>query len=225
MSQSSFALRMVPFGALALLACAREPSGAAASKPSAKPPAVQSAQRSKPSPAEVVGKLGPVIPESEQVEHHHPPAPTTPLKTVGNVGEELEGDVSYFKLLSIKTCDDPKHATPATDAGTQDPTARKVVAAQVEITAKANVNVNPRDLTLGKGGLIFPSSVDPTRNLKGCTPLLKFSLLRPKESASGYVLFDLPTWGPGSNVNELNLVYHPARFGGAAQLYVKLAGG
>jgi hypothetical protein len=214
---------MVSLGALALVACAREPSGGAAAKPNSS--TTKPAPHPSLSPATAIGKLGPVRPEEEQVQHHHPPAPTTALKTVGKVGEELEGDVSYFKLVSIKPCEDPKHPTPTSDAGAHDPAARKVIAAQVEITAKVKVNVNPRDIVLGHDGIIFPASVDPTRELKGCTPLLKYSFLHPKESASGYVLFELPTWGPGSNVNELNLVYHPARFGGAAQLYVKLAGG
>ena len=216
---------MISLGALALVACAREPSGGAPAKPSAKPPAAKPPPSL--SPAEVVGKMGPVIPETEQVHHHpaEPTKPTKPLKTVGKIGEELEGDVSYFKLVSIKPCEDPKHPTPASDAGAQDPTARKVIAAQIEITAKGKLNANPRDLTLAQGGIVFSASVDPKRELKGCTPLLKFSFLNPKESASGYVLFDLPTWGPGSNVNELNLVYHPARFGGSLQLHVKLSGG
>jgi hypothetical protein len=91
--------------------------------------------------------------------------------------------------------------------------------------AKRRLNVTPRDLMLGKGGIMINASLDLKREIKGCTPLLKVSFLQPKESTKGFVLFDLPTWGPGSNLNELNLVYHPARFGGAAQLYVKLAGG
>jgi hypothetical protein len=225
-SPSRFALRLVSSSALAILACARGPSSDSAPKPSAKPVAAKaSAGSPRPnlSPAEAVGMPGPVIPEEQH--HHAPPPTTTTLKTVGSIGEELEGDLSYFKLVSIKPCVDPKNPTPAGGAGAKDPNARTVVAAQVEITAKRNLNVNPRDLMLGKGGIMFNASIDPKRELKGCTPLLKLSLLKPKESASGFVLFDLPTWGPGSNLKELNLVYHPARFGGTAQLYVKLAGG
>lgn len=88
--------------------------------------------------------------------NHHQPPPEQALKTVGVTGEELEGDVSYFKLLSIK---------------------------------------------------------------------LQVTRLQPKETAKGFVLFDLPAWRPGSNLDELDLMYHPARFGGSTQLFVKLADG
>jgi hypothetical protein len=206
--------------AVALVACTRE-------QPSETKPRSESAAKAKSAPPNVLTpaaelkKLGPVLPEAD---HHHPPPPAKTLKTVGTIGEELEGDVSYFKLLSIKACKDPK-APAAGSGGAPNPAARNVVAAEVEIVAKTKVTVNPRDLMLGKGGISFNASVDPKRELAGCTPLLKLSWLKTKESAKGYVLFDLPAWGPGSNLNELNLVYHPARFGGSIQLHVKLAGG
>lgn len=167
---------------------------------------------------------GPVVPETTEAHHHAPSPPSKPVKSVGVVGESLEGDVSYFKLVSIKPCKDPSLPA-AGSGGAPSPAARNVVAAEVEIVAKTRLSVNPRDLVLGKGGILFNANVDPTRELEGCKPLLKLSWLRANESAKGYVLFELPTWGPGSNLKELNLVYHPARFGGSAQVYVKLAGG
>jgi hypothetical protein len=142
---------------------------------------------------------------------------------VGKLGEGLEGDVSYFKLVSLKPCGDA--TTRADPEAKKDPKARAVFAAEVEIVAKTRLNVSPRDLSLGTGGYTFMASVDPKREIKGCTPLLQITRLQPKESAKGFVLFDLPAWGPGSNVNELSLMYHPARFGGSTQLFVKLADG
>jgi len=208
--------------AVALIACAREQPNETKTKP--RPESAAKARSAAPNvltPAAELKKLGPVLPEAD---HHHPPPPAKTLKTVGAIGEELEGDVSYFKLLSIKPCKDPK--VPAVGSGgAPNPAARNVVAAEVEIVAKTKLAVNPRDLVLGKGGILFNASIDPKRELPGCTPLLKLSLLKAKQSAKGYVLFDLPAWGPGSNLNELNLVYHPARFGGSAQVHVKLAGG
>lgn len=220
MSQSSFALRWFSLVALASAACAREPSKDSTKKPSA--PAAQAvvepAKKPTLTPAEAMAKLGPVVPEHD---HHTPPASTEPLKTVGKLGEVLEGDVSHFKLLSIRTCADDAHPAPAAD--NKDPKVRRIIAAEVEIVAKTRLNVAPRDLSLGSGGIMLNSSVDGKREIKGCTPLLQFSRIQPKETARGFVLFDVPTFGPGSNLNEFNLIYHPARFGGAVALYVKLA--
>ena len=161
--------------------------------------------------------LGPVVPETSQ--HHAPPA-SKPRKTEGSIGEELEGDVSTFKLLSIGPCKGAPHPTDAAEA--KDPKARAVVAARVEVVAKTKLQVSPRDLSLRKPGMSFMSSVDPKREVEGCTPLLKVSALASTESAKGYVLFDLPAWGPGSDVKDLDLVYHPARFGGSIPLRVEL---
>jgi len=206
---------------VALVACAREQPSETRAKPRPASAAKATAAPNVLTPAAELKKLGPVLPEAD---HHHPPPPPKPLKTVGSMGDELEGDVSYFKLLSIKPCKDPK-APAGGSGGAPNPAARNVVAAEVEIVAKTKLTVNPRDLMLGKGGITFNASVDPKRELAGCTPLLKLSWLKTRESAKGYVLFDLPASGPGSSLNELNLVYHPARFGGSVQLHVKLAGG
>jgi hypothetical protein len=220
-SMRSFEIWLVSF--VLVLGCARaEPQRSAEKSPPVRAVPAKPAVQNVTSPAAELGKLGPVVPESEH--HHVTPPPKAPLKTVGVIGEELEGDVSHFKLLSIRPCKDSK-LPPAGSGGAPNPAARNVVAAEVEIVAKKKLTVNPRDLALGKGGITFSASVDPKRELEGCTPLLKLAWLRPNESAKGFVLFDLPAWGPGSNVNELHLVYHPARFGGSAQVYVKLAGG
>ena len=218
MSSSSFALRIASLVALSCIACSREPPKESASKPT--PAAAQPAKKPTITPAEAMAKLGPVKPEHD---HHTPPPPTEPLKTEGKLGEVLEGDVSHFKLLSVRPCVDDKHPAPSAESATKDPKARKVVAVEVEIVAKTRLNVAPRDLSLAAGGITINSSVDPKREIKGCTPLLKFSRIQGKESVRGFVLFDLPTWGPGSNLNEFKLIYHPARFGGAVALYVKLA--
>ena len=222
MSLSSFALRLVPFAALALVACARERPSEPSTKPGEKavPAAKTPPGNAVPSPVDVMAKLGPVVPEAN---HHQPAPPKEPLKTVGKLGEGLEGDVSYFKLLSLKPCGDAKNRAEA--EAKKDPKARAVYAAEVEIVAKTRLNVSPRDLSLGKGGYSFMANVDPKREIEGCTPLLQVTRLQPKESTKGFVLFELPAWGPGSNVNELNLMYHPARFGGSTQLFVKLADG
>jgi hypothetical protein len=221
---SSFALRLIWFAIALCAACAREPEppGGPAPKTNSKPKAaVQPAKGPTITPAEAMARLGPVKPEEEQ---HEPPPPMETLKTEGKLGEVLEGDVSHFKLLSMRPCVDDKHPAPSQEAmARKDPKARKVIAAEIEVVAKTRLNVAPRDLSLASGGITITSSVDPNREIKGCTPLLKFSRIQAKDTVRGFVLFDLPTWGPGSNLNEFKLIYHPARFGGAVALYVKLA--
>ena len=220
MSQSSSVLRIASLLVLAGAGCAREPSSDTKAKPSAAAPPAVVAPARKPTitPAEAMAKLGPVVPEHE---HHTPPPPKEPLKTEGKLGDVLEGDVSHFKVLSMRTCADEAH--PAPPADNRDPKVRRIVAAEVEVVAKTNLNVAPRDLSLASGGITISSNVDPKREIKGCTPLLKFSRIQAKDTVRGFVLFELPTWGPGSNLNEYKLIYHPARFGGAVALYVKLA--
>ena len=210
--------RIASLVVLACVACSREPSKSSAPKPT--PAVVQPAKKPTITPAEAMERLGPVEPEHEQ---HAPPPSTDTLKTEGKLGEVLEGDVSHFKLLSVRPCVDDQHPAPSADDPKKDPKARKIIAVEIEVVAKTNINVAPRDLSLASGGITIMSSVDPKREIKGCTPLLKFARLAGKDTARGFVLFELPTWGPGSNLNEFKLIYHPARFGGAVALYVKLA--
>lgn len=207
--------------ALMTSGCAREPSKpdstgpAATTRPTAKPKPASTTPAAT-QPASLAGMPGPLTPEPGF--HHGKPAePKAPVnvKHTGKVGELLDGDVYSFKLLSIGPCGeqpDPKTAKPA---------ARRVVAAEVEITAKEELNVSPRDVAVGVGGILFNGSVDQKRVLEGCAPLLKFSVLRPKQVAKGFVLFDIPVTGPGSDLSEMGLIYQPTRFGGAGRVLVQ----
>ena len=120
----------------------------------------------------------------------------------GTPGERLEGDVYYFQLRSLKTCDSEG----------------KVAGVEVEIEAKSKLSVTPRDVVIGKGGIQFSSSLDFERKLPGCTPLLKISTLQKGQVARGFVLYDLPA-RPG---DDLRLVYQPTRFGGAGYVTAPL---
>jgi hypothetical protein len=73
---------------------------------------------------------------------------------------------------------------------------------------------------IGTGGISFTAETKHTREFKRCKPLLPISRLRANEVIKGFVLFELPTTGPGSNLKELSLVYQPTRFGGASQVLV-----
>lgn len=117
------------------------------------------------------------------------------VKYSGRVGERLEGDVYYFTVLSLRTCD----------------AAGKLAAVEVEIEAKSKLSVSPRDVTLGKGGITFTANLDFKRQPPGCTPRLEISTLQKAQKARGFVLYDLPR-PPGP---DLRLIYQPTRFGGA----------
>ena len=164
------------------------------------------------------GMPGPLTPEPgfEHASPHVPKSPPVAVKHTGEMGELLEGDMYSFKLLSMKPCGEQP------DPKTAPPTARRVVAAEVEVTAKGEFNVSPRDVAVGVGGIVFNGSVDQKRKLPGCSPLLRISVLREKQVAKGFVLFDIPVSGPGSDLREMSLVYKPTRFGGAGQVLVRL---
>lgn len=124
------------------------------------------------------------------------------VKTTGRLGERLEGDVYYFKLLGSRTCD----------------ALGKVAAVEVEIEAKTRLTVSPRDVAIGKGGITFTGGLNFDRKLPGCTPLLGISVLRKGQVASGFVLFDVP----GRPGGDLALIYQPTRWGGAGYVSVPL---
>jgi hypothetical protein len=168
-----------------------EPPGTDAAKPV--PRAFASDRPTKPPPP--VNMPG-AIPQAE-LRGDQPVAAreTAMVKYSGNPGERLEGDVYYFKVHALRTCD----------------TTGKVVGIEVEIEAKSKLSVNPRDVVIGKGGIRFTANLDFTRELAGCTPLLKISTLQEGKKARGYVLYDLPS----RPADDLRLIYQPTRFGGA----------
>jgi hypothetical protein len=157
------------------------------------------------------------IPHAEETHAQTVPA-RSPPKDQGLIGETLEGDAYLFKLVSIGPCGNAPNAAP------DDPKGRVVIGAEVEITATKKVVTTPRHVSLGKDGITFFGDVNQKRVVKGCTPVLKVGHLGKGDVAKGFVLFDVPTAGPGSNCKELNLVYLPARFGGASQVLVRLQG-
>ncbi len=205
--------------ALVTLGCARKSSNTRDAPP-AKPAVTAKAKAAPANATRPVshGMPGPLTPEPgfEHGASSVPKAPTVNVKSMGEMGELLEGNAYFFKLLSMKPCGEQP------DPATALPAARRVVAAEIEVTAKGEFNVSPRDVAIGVGGITFRGSVDPKRKVPGCTPLLGISVLRDKDVAKGFVLFDIPVSGPGSDLHQMNLVYHPTRFGGAGQVMVHL---
>jgi hypothetical protein len=130
------------------------------------------------------------------------------VKSVGKVGDAVEGDVYFFTVKSVRACGEA--------SGTER--ARIVVGAEVEIRAKSRLTVSPRDVTLQSGGIVFYASVDPDRRVAGCGPLLKHAWLQKGDAAKGFVVFDVPAPEPP----KLQLGYVPTRWGGAGGVRVEL---
>jgi len=133
------------------------------------------------------------------------PAAARKVKSHGVLGDLLEGDVYFFTAEAVKPCGEP--------VGN-----RVVVGAKVKIKAKSRLTFSPRELSLHSGGVTLNASVDPKRELEGCTPLLKVGWLKKDETVEGYVLFDVPAPEP----KDLQLRYLPTRWGGASAIGVEL---
>ena len=127
------------------------------------------------------------------------------LKVLGKVGEQLEGDVYFFKTLSVKQCESTK-------------TKPIVIGVEVEIKAKRQLNISPRDVRLGSGGIVFYASVDPQRQEQGCEPMIRHGSLAKDQVVRGYVVFDVPAPEPP----KLQLTYAPTRWGGAGSVVTTL---
>ena len=167
--------------------------GGSAERRAARLPTVQ---RTRPEPVHMPGAVAPeVIPAAAEVA-----AASASVKNSGKLGERLEGDVYYFKLQSVRACDE----------------AGKILGVEVEIEAKAKLNVLPRDVTIGRDGIAFNASLDFERKLPGCAPLLVTAALKRGQVARGFVLFDLPS----RPRQDLGLIYQPTRWGGAGYVTV-----
>lgn len=179
-----------------LLGCQSE--AAPAPVPSAKPRVVGKAS---PKPAAPVLMPG-AVPQAERDAHAHAVQASTTVKYSGAIGERLEGDIYYFKVLATRVCD----------------VAGKVAGVEIELEAKEQLAVSPRDVVIGKGGIAFNASQDLQRKLPACSPLLRISTLKSGQVARGFVLFDLPS----PPANDLQLIYQPTRWGGAGYVTTPL---
>jgi hypothetical protein len=161
---------------------------------------------------------GPVIPHGGEA-HGQSSTPKPSLKNLGVIGDELEGDVYRFKLVSFKKCG-PELDGAAPSAPTTGPRARVAYGAEVEITALREMNASPKDVSIGDGAVGFNGSVDRKRKLEGCQPLLKLGPMKAKDVAKGFAILDVPVTGPGSDLSKMTLAYQPTRWGGSGQVRV-----
>lgn len=163
---------------------------------------------------------GPIRPVSSQAPSESEPSPPPTFKTVGEMGETLEGQVHRFKLLAVHPCG-PRPEKPVVPPKEGEySTERIAVGAEVEIQAKGRLFISPRDVTLRSGGIFFYANLDLERRLEGCTPVLQRDWLDQDQSVRGFVLFDLPI----RKLEGFELAYRPTRWGGAIPLRVPLRG-
>jgi hypothetical protein len=191
-------------------ACEKTPT-----EPSSNEPRLAAPAPSAPRPAVPIPGMPPgfAIDGGEQrVGHATVGAELPKLKVLGKVGEQLEGDVYFFKTLSVKQCE----GSPA--AGGNAKIKPLVIGAEVEIKAKRQLNISPRDVRLGSGGVVFYASVDPQRQEKGCEPMIRHGSLGAEQVIRGYVVFDVPPPEPP----KLQLTYAPTRWGGAGSVVTTL---
>ncbi len=191
--------------ALSMLACQRKAAEKAPSPRDPKPAVVRPA----PGPAALREALG--IPgdagNDPRPENPTATASARKLKTDGQVGDWLEGDLFWFKAAGVRSCGDG-------DAGRG-----RVVGVEVEIRAKSRLTFSPRELRLTSGGVVFHGNLDLDRQAGGCKPLLGIAWLKKDEVTKGFVLFDVPAPAP----ERLELHYQPTRWGGAGQVRVTLS--
>jgi len=105
-----------------------------------------------------------------------------------------------------------------------DPTADSSTAGRVwmgaAIRARAKVNeffVTAQDFTLEKGGIAVTARHVNPPGLPNCLPLLQPASLRAKQTARGFVLFEVPARLRTKDA-PLTLAYRPRRWGGARRV-------
>jgi hypothetical protein len=144
-----------------------------------------------------------------------PPSAETPF--VGQelkVGSFVETSAYKIRVHHVVRCADPA----ATDKVPNDRRVR--VAAKVEIFSKYDdFFVSAKDVELDKGGVIIQSErqVKPSAE---CTPLLEQKRLAHDQTATGYVVFQVPD---EAFVRGAVVAFEPTRWGGAPRAEIPIA--
>lgn len=103
--------------------------------------------------------------------------------------------------------------------GAPAPAASRVwMAANVQFRSKVRgLFVTPRDFSLESGGIVVSARHVKPPALPGCSPVLPQKSLGPKQTARGFVVFEVPQrlLTPESS---LVLVYQPTRWGGSRRI-------
>lgn len=142
------------------------------------------------------------------------PAAETPFAGQdAGVGAFVDTSAYKFKVDGVVRCTDPR-------PDEKVPADRRVrVAAKVAILSKYDsFFLSARDVTLEKGGVVIESEPAP-KTSGACAPLLEPKRLAHDETATGYVVFQVPdeTFVQGGVV-----AFQPTRWGGAPRTEIKL---
>jgi hypothetical protein len=136
----------------------------------------------------------------------------------GPPGEQIDTGQYQLRFEEIRTC-----APPAAPAVPGKPATQRIwVGAAIQARARVNeLYVTARDFSLERGGVIVQARhVDPPA-LARCQPLLPAKQLSLRQSARGFVLFELPpSFRTGSE--PLVLAYRPTRWGGGARVEFRI---
>jgi hypothetical protein len=130
------------------------------------------------------------------------------------VGSFVETSAYKFKVHHVVRCADP----PPTEQVPEDRRVR--VAAKVEVFSKYDAFfVSGKDVELEKDGVLIQSErqVKPSAE---CAPLLEQKRLQHDETATGYVVFQVPD---EAFVRGASVEFEPTRWGGAPRAEIPIA--
>jgi hypothetical protein len=160
--------------------------------------------------ASIASAPAPIAPASARPPSHETPFVGQELK----VGSFVETSAYKFKVHHVVRCADPQ----ATEKVPEDRRVR--VAAKVEVFSKYDQFwLAGKDVELEKDGVI----IDSERQVKpsaGCTPLLEQQRLAHDQTATGYVVFQVPDEG---FVRGAAVSFEPTRWGGAPRATIPIA--
>jgi hypothetical protein len=139
-------------------------------------------------------------------------AQTTPAPSDPN-GAWLEGARYGLRIEGVRGC----------AAGPRPPSGKMWVGAEAHVRTKdEGLFVTARDFSLQRGGVILQARYVELPLLQRCLPLLQPSRLRARQSARGFVLFELPVAWTAAR-EPFVLVYRPTRWGGAQRIEARIA--
>lgn len=163
--------------------------------PSATPRSAENPSHDAATPWDLLGKA---YAGSDELDNGPPAAPN----------ETSNNELFNFEILTATRC----HPPISTDAGDT-----VTLGLRVRVVGKTErFFVSPRDVKLTHAGAIVSATLDDAG--ARCEPRLKPTQVARGHQASGFVVFDVPV----KLVDQLEVTYHPTRWGGAPAVQVPL---
>jgi hypothetical protein len=137
-----------------------------------------------------------------------PSASASPYRLEAAIGEWAIASQYDFRVIKVRRCGaEPQAKQPGP----------LHLGVQVEVKAKVHeVIASSRDVTLERDGVILQSELKPEPGA-ACTPLLEPKLLDRGQSATGFVVFEVPE---EAFARSAKLAFKPTRWGGAPRVQV-----